>query len=108
MAEIGSRVVQIQLSSGVPLPPAAGANFFHFVSAGEEVHMLVGTVSLLRVHENESPGRSPDRLPIVTPEITHRFLLSPLGFANLIRQIDEIRDAVNVSRSKSAPIQPNG
>ena len=83
--------VTIKLPANAPLPPAEGANYFHFTVAGTEVQFLVGTVNLLRVHEAKITGQT----TAIVPEITHRFLLSPLGFASLKSQLDEI--------SKSAP-----
>ena len=85
----GPGEVLVQFTSAHPVPPAEGANYFHFTSVGAEVQMLVGAVNLLRLHESL---RGESRT--VVPEITHRFLLSPLGFAQLKRQIDEIADSV--------------
>jgi hypothetical protein len=86
MADREQRAVRVEITARHPLPPPQGANFFHFTTVGSEVQMLVGSVNLLRVHEAGRGGES----PTITPDITHRFLLSPLGFAQLKKQIDEI------------------
>jgi hypothetical protein len=88
------RSVTVQLTTRHPLPPAQGANYFHFTTLGEEVQMLVGTVNLLRVHE----ATQGEEDAVVSPDITHRFLLSPLGFAHLKAQVDQIASGINPSR----------
>jgi hypothetical protein len=88
-AEPGSFRVGISIPANLPLPPAEGANFFHFTVVGEEVQFLVGTINLLRLHEAKTRGETIS----VVPEITHRFLLSPLGFNSLKSQLEEIAKA---------------
>ena len=89
--EPASLRVGIAIPGNLPLPPAAGANFFHFTVVGEEVQLLVGTINLIRLHEAKGKTES----TMVVPDITHRFLLSPLGWASLYNQVQEI--------AKSAP-----
>jgi hypothetical protein len=86
MVEKPNRHVGVKLTGSHPLPNAEGANFFHFTVINGEVQFLVGMINLLRFHEaaQAEPGTS------ITPDITHRFLLSPMGFQNLKRQLDEI------------------
>ena len=85
--------VSIGLDGSVPLPPAEGANFFHFTVVEHEVQLLVGSVNLLRLHEAKRRGE-----PItVAPQITHRFLLSPLGFGALKANLEEIAKSVTPS-----------
>jgi len=82
--------VTVKLPANVPLPDAEGANFFHFTVAGQEVQFLVGTINLLRIVEAKAASE-----PVaIVPDITHRFLLSPLGFASLKSTLEEIAKAV--------------
>lgn len=83
--------VAVVITGGTPLPPAEGANFFHFTTLGPEVQLLVGTVNLLRLHE----AKTTDDPSAVVPEITHRFLLSPIGFAALKQQMATIEQKVS-------------
>lgn len=83
-------VTTVVMSADVPLPPPQGANYFHFTVVGEEVQFLVGSINLLRVYEARGRGEP----TVVRPEIAHRFLLSPMGFAALKSQVDEIAKAV--------------
>lgn len=82
--------VSVSVSSAVPVPPADGANFFHFTVVGSEIQLLVGTINLLRFLEAKQSGEPTN----LVPEITHRFLLSPLGFAQLKSQIEQITPSV--------------
>lgn len=79
--------VEIAMSGSVPLPSAEGANFFHLTRAGMEVQFLVGTVNLMRVHEARLQNETTARL---TPEISHRFLVSLQSMQHLKMQIDRI------------------
>ncbi len=81
--------VAVAIPANLPLPPAEGANFFHFTVVGEEVQLLVGSINLLRIHE----AKGKTEPTTVVPEITHRFLLSPLGFKSLRTQLLEIEKA---------------
>lgn len=92
MASDGSDSIAIRVTGSQPVPPALGANFFHFTTIGAEVHMLIGTVNLLKVVEAKERDRAESRA--LAPDITHRFLLSPVGFAQLKKQIDQIAPAV--------------
>ena len=82
--------VSVAFSGDVPLPPPVGANFFHFTVVGQEVQFLVGSVNLLRFHEAKDRSEP----MTVVPQITDRFLLSPLGFATLKAQLEEIAKSV--------------
>ena len=82
--------VGISVPANIPLPSPEGANFFHFTVVGQEVQFLVGSINLLRLHE--AKGRS--ETTTLIPDITHRFLLSPLGFEALRNQVQEIAKAV--------------
>ncbi len=90
-AEQESGVVSVTVPADLPLPAPEGANFFHFTVAGDEVQLLVGSVNLLRLHEAKSLG---ENLKIV-PDITHRFLLSSIGFSALKAQMDQIASSVS-------------
>jgi hypothetical protein len=68
--------VSYRVSAETDLPVAEGINFFHFTTVGPEVQMLVGTINLLAIHEAKQSGETLG----TTPQITHRFLLSALGF----------------------------
>lgn len=82
--------VPVGITGGTPLPASEGANFFHFTVLGPEVQMLVGTVNLLQLHEAKQTGSQHS----IVPEITHRFLLSPVGFTALRAQIAAVEKAV--------------
>lgn len=82
--------VAVGISRATKLPPAEGANYFHFTVLGPEVQMLVGTVNLLHLHE----AKLTDSRETLEAEITHRFLLSPLGFQALKSQMDMIAASV--------------
>ena len=84
--------VSVSVSSAVPVPPAEGANFFHFTVVGPEIQLLVGSINLLRFLEAKQSGEPTN----LVPEFTHRFLLSPMGFAQLKAQIDQIAPTVPV------------
>lgn len=78
--------VAIALTPQTPVPPAEGANFFHFAHVGSEVQMLVGTINLLDIlHAQVQGGET-----VVSPAITHRFMLSLVGFSHLRSQLNEI------------------
>lgn len=85
--------VSVTVPADLPLPAPEGANFFHFTVAGDEVQLLVGSVNLLRLHEAKALGET---LKIV-PDITHRFLLSPMGFSTLKKQMEQIATSVSPS-----------
>lgn len=91
MAEL-QNTFNVIIPTDIPLPPAEGANWFHFTSAGLEVQMLIGTIDLLAAHQARQPGADADTK--LAPAISHRFLLSPIGFAVLKAQVDEIAASV--------------
>jgi hypothetical protein len=82
MADPEKLQVSVAVNADMELPPAEGANFFHFTTAGPEVQMLVGCVNLLHLHEAKGV-----RDATIFPQITHRFTLSALGFNNLKSQL---------------------
>ena len=86
-------VFSVALPPDAKLPPPAGANFFHFTVAGPEIHLLVGCVSFQQLADRHASGKQ----GTVSPEITHRFLMSALGFAHLKAQIDEIAGSVTTT-----------
>ena len=86
--------IGISVPGTLPLPAAEGANFFHFTVIGEEVQLLVGTINLIRLHEAKERGET----GVIVPDITHRFLLSPLGFASLKTNLEEIAKSVPKSQ----------
>jgi len=97
-----SRMFDIRIPGNMPLPPSEGANYFHFSFAGDEMQLLVGTVNLLRLHE----ARTQQDHSVIVPDITHRFLLSPLGFNALKEQlasIDQKYAAVQKLRQTGKP-----
>lgn len=75
----------VAVPANLPLPQPLGANFFHFTLVAGEVQMLVGSLNLLRIHEASQRGES----ATLTPDISHRFTLSPFGIANLQAQLAE-------------------
>lgn len=82
--------ISVSVPGNLPMPAPEGANFFHFTVVGGEVQLLVGSINLLRLHEAK---RNQETATIV-PQITHRFLLSPLGFAQLKSSLEEIAKAM--------------
>ena len=91
MIEKGKMVqVGVAMSAGIPVPPAEAANYFHLTVVGPEVQLLVGSVNLIEFHE----AATSDSVKMVIPEISHRFLLSTLGFAQLKARVDEIAQKV--------------
>jgi hypothetical protein len=85
------RAITVAMTSRHPLPPAEGANYFHFTIANGEVQLLVGTVNLLQLHEAQE---SDSETVAVSPEITHRFLMSTRAFQHLQDQVAEIMSAI--------------
>ena len=81
--------VALGISGSDPLPEPVGANFFHFAVVGSEIQLLVGAINLVQLHEARQGHSGPIR-----PQISHRFLLSPLGFAQLKSQITEMAAVV--------------
>jgi len=81
--------LEIGISGSDPLPEPVGANYFHFAVVGGEIQMLVGAVNLLQVHEAKNGKAGPIR-----PQISHRFLLSALGFAQLKAHVTAISESV--------------
>lgn len=81
---------------GAGLPPAEGANYFHFTMVGGEFQMLVGSIDLRAVHAAKLEGQGQLK---VTPALTHRFTLSPMGFAALKNNIDEIVSALTAAHA---------
>lgn len=77
--QAGDVGLEIGVNGDTPLPASEGANYFHLARIGREYQLLVGTVNLIVLHEIKEGERS----PIIKPEITHRFTLSQMGFAQL-------------------------
>ncbi|HLA88895.1 MAG TPA: hypothetical protein VJL28_00505 [Gemmatimonadaceae bacterium] len=82
--------IAVKVPGEIMLPDPLGANYFHFTVVGSEVQFLVGSINLINLHEAKMRGEA----TVVVPEITHRFLLSPLGFHQLKSQIDQIAGLV--------------
>ncbi|NOT09765.1 MAG: hypothetical protein HOP28_16350 [Gemmatimonadales bacterium] len=68
-------------------PEVEGANVFFFTFAGADIQMLVGYVDLRSIHL-ASQGGSGD-IPV---QVSHRFMLSQVGFEHLRSQIQQITD----------------
>jgi len=90
------RQVMVAITADTPVPPSAAANFFHFTVVGPEIQFLVGTVNLLKFHD----AKEREDGPSIYPDISHRFMMSSFGFAQLKQQIDEIATRV--------PVLPDG
>jgi len=81
--------LRLKVPTDLPSSPI-GANYFHFTFIGPELEMLVGNLSLRAIHEfKEASEKSATAEPVV-PNVTHRFMLTPLGFDQLRQQIEEI------------------
>lgn len=77
--------IEIELPTSTPLPNAEGANWFQLAQlGGTEVQLVVGTVNLFALHRLKGADAK------VAPNVTHQFLLSPIGFWSLKKQLDEI------------------
>src|SRR5690348_8831685 len=73
------------------LVPPVGANYFNFSFSGSDIQMAVGYIDphdMLVQPGTSRPAKKPPRS--VDAEISHRFLLTPKGFANLRQQLQEI------------------
>jgi hypothetical protein len=91
--------VTVKIDLSREMPPPEGANFFHFTFLRGEVQMLLGYVDLFRIHEMKAPGKT----RVIYPEVTHRFSLSALGFAQLKAQVDEIAAKIELMSSSDTP-----
>ena len=73
-------------------PPAEAANFFHCSVSDDEIQLLVGYTDpeliLAMAGESTKGGRT------FHPEISHRFLVTPRGFALLKEQIDAVVERI--------------
>ena len=76
--------VKVELDPTQAVPQSEAANYFAMATIGTEVQLLVGTVPLHSMVQGQ----------VVHPEITHRFLLSPFAFGQLVKQVDGIRNLV--------------
>lgn len=88
-------IVKVELrDAGQPRPRPEGVNYFGLTKVGMEFEMLVGYVDIQRLTEGAGgfAGRDDDEVLdiVVGPELTHRFLLSPMGFENLRNVVHEI------------------
>lgn len=83
-------IVSASVPADASLPPAEGINFCHFTVVGPEVQMLVGCVNLIQLHDAKKRGGP----STITPQITHRFSMSTMGFAQLRAALNEIAGSV--------------
>lgn len=83
------------MDASKPLPVPFGANYFRMTHMGSEVQLLVGTVDLERLSQSSSAATSGDEQQIISADISHRFLLSALGFDQLHQVVNEIHAAIN-------------
>ena len=83
--------------------PTEGANFFHFTQVRDEIEMLVGYISLLRIHNLAiSHANLSDEVEVeeeVVPEISRRYLLSPNGLRVLRDRVNEIWEKMEKNRA---------
>ena len=84
--------LQIGITAETPLPDPIGANFFHFTLVGTELQLLIGSINLLQMHEIKTNPSGKSHTLI--PHVSHRFLMSPFGFAQLKAQVDGLADKV--------------
>ena len=78
-------------------PAAEVANFFQMAHVGPEIQMLVGYIDpqLIASRAEQERSKRPPSVtgPIVVrsePELTHRFSISPQGFATLRAAVESI------------------
>jgi len=99
-------IVTVHFDPEAPQPPPEGANFFHFTQVQDEVEMVVGYVSPTKVHaivQAHPDAKDQEELPDVSlsPEISHRFLMSLNGFRILRDRVNQIWNTIE-SRQKGA------
>ena len=84
---------QMNIKVALPksLPPAEGANYFHITSANGEVQLLIGSISLNDLHDAAQSRRSELN---ITPDVSHRFLLSQSAFDRLRENIETVHSAM--------------
>jgi hypothetical protein len=86
--DLGGTQLRVEVpKTGLPAPEAA--NFFYFSFSGPEVQLLIGFIDLNDLLREAGIVGTPDRAPI-KPEITHRILMSPRGFAAFRQQMNDI------------------
>ncbi len=97
-------VIRIKVPTDVELPPPEGANFFQFTHVQNEAQMLVGYIDLHRLAREAgdlTDVADDEELDIeLTPEITHRFLLSTNGLVMLKERLDEIFSVLDSKKGK--------
>lgn len=103
-------MANVQLKIALPKPEDTplpeGANYFHFSWRGTEVQMLVGYIDPLKTLPVASGGLlpvPPTKGTQISPEITHRILLSVSGFATLKAQVDQIAASMKSSGVEFEP-----
>ncbi len=103
-ASLADISVSAQLPDPADRPPAEGVNFFHFSFVGTDVQLLTGYVDAYAVHKARERARSGenDGRPSVQINVTHRFLMSPMGLARLKEGLDDIWEKLEAQRSEAA------
>jgi hypothetical protein len=90
----GPITLEISLPKGAR-PPAEIATFFQMAHTGSEIQMLVGYIDpqIVAARAQQELVRRPGGGEIqvkIEPELTHRFSISPQGFAMLRASVDLI------------------
>lgn len=92
-----SLTLKIRLPEPKDSPDPEAVNFFHLSFAGAEMQMMVGYVDARTVHEI----RMNPKLRDLTPHISHRFAISPIGWAILRQQMEDIGKKYEASLARS-------
>lgn len=96
--------VKIVMDNQRPLPPPEGANFFALSRVETEVELQVGYIDLHRllteVGETEQLEDDTEVEVDLSPEITHRFVMSLSGLHLLKQKVDEIVGKVSAKEAR--------
>lgn len=80
--------IEVRFPEGADLPPPEGVNYFDFSFLGPEVQLLAGYMDLKSLAI--ASQSADDEVNVLSPEITHRLVMSIRGFLHLRAQIDGI------------------
>lgn len=86
--------IRVDLDASKALPAPSGANYFRLTHSGGEVQMLVGTVDLERLSQASLAAVAGNEQQSISPDISHRFLLSALGFDQLHQVVTELYESM--------------
>ncbi len=90
------------------------ANWFHFSVSGPEIEVMVGTIDIYRLSlelkrlKGDIASGKMVKAVKITPDVTHRFMLSQRGFLMLRAKVLEITDLLQKMGSLPTELPKSG